>query len=211
MGMDDLRRFVDLRGGEALPVYSSAEGLERVRTIFPYAIHDKPISKGYPAFSPRPMPSLLELPGGTVQATYLPHGPIEVLGLVFTEAETGKRLAFYTDCKRLTREAEELARGADVVVLDALRPNPHPSHMTIDEAISAAAVRARWPARTYLTHMTFKIDHARDSARLPGRHRVCLRQPAGAHLNSDFSGKLRPRQRRLFFHLRCNRSPILGE
>ena len=34
LGMDDLRRFCDLNGGNVLPVYSSAEGLERVRQIF---------------------------------------------------------------------------------------------------------------------------------------------------------------------------------
>jgi phosphoribosyl 1,2-cyclic phosphate phosphodiesterase len=165
MGMDDLRRFIDLRDGKALPVYSSDEGLERVRTVFPYAICDKPIARGYPAFSPRKMPPALELPGGTVQATVLPHGPIDVLGLVFTENETGKRLAYYTDCKRLTPEAVALARGADVVVLDALRPNPHPSHMTVKEAIAAASELVAGQA--YLTHMTYMVDHARDSAALP--------------------------------------------
>lgn len=165
MGMDDLRRFVDLREGEALPVYASAEGMERVRTIFPYAIRPKPAFKGYPAFSVRAMPRVLELPGGTVTSTYLPHGSIEVLGLVFSEAGTGKRLAYYTDCKCLTEDAEMLARGADLVVLDALRPMPHPSHMTVGEAVATADILGA--SRTYLTHMTYMIDHARDSAELP--------------------------------------------
>ena len=44
LGMDDLRRFCDLNGGTALPVYSSAEGLQRIREIFPYAILDKPMT-----------------------------------------------------------------------------------------------------------------------------------------------------------------------
>lgn len=165
IGMDDLRRFIDLRGGEALPVYSTEEGLQRVREIFPYAIRSRPEFKGYPAFAPHRMPARLELPGGVIESTLLPHGRVDVLGLVFTEAGTGQRLAYYTDCKRLPPEARDLARGADLVVLDALRPMDHPTHMTVGEAIETALeLGAR---RSFLTHMTYMIDHERDSAMLP--------------------------------------------
>ena len=44
---------------------------------------------------------------------------MEVLGLVFTESGTGKKLAYFTDCKSVHAEARALAEGADVVVLDA--------------------------------------------------------------------------------------------
>lgn len=165
MGMDDLRRFIDLRGGQALPVYSNAEGLDRVASIYPYAIRPKPEFKGYPAFDIRPMPDELKLPAGTIRYTSLPHGRFEVMGLVFTEAATGKRLAYYTDCKRLPPEAVELARGADLVVLDALRPMPHPTHMTVHEAVEAALQLGA--KQTFFTHMTYMIDHQRDSLNLP--------------------------------------------
>ena len=85
MGMDDLRRFCDLNGGMAMPVYSTQQGLERVASIFPYAICDKPKSIGYPAFDLRQMPERLELPAGIIESTLLPHGTLDVLGLVFTE------------------------------------------------------------------------------------------------------------------------------
>ena len=165
MGMDDLRRFIDLRDGQGMPVYSTAEGLERLASIYPYAMRPKPEFKGYPAFVPHKMPACLELPTGKVHMTLLPHGRFQVMGLVFEEAESGKRLAYYTDCKRLTPEAIELARGCDLVVLDALRPMPHPTHMTVQEAIdSAEKLGAK---QTYFTHMTYYVDHERDSVRLP--------------------------------------------
>lgn len=165
MGMDDLRRFIDLRGGVAMPVYSTPEALERLAAVFPYAIRPKPEFKGYPAFAPEPMPEVLTTSAGRIFSTRLPHGRVEVLGLVFEEAETGKRLAYYTDCKHLTPRARELATGADLVVLDALRPMPHPTHMTVHEAIETALeLGAR---QTYFTHMTYMIDHERDSRRLP--------------------------------------------
>jgi phosphoribosyl 1,2-cyclic phosphate phosphodiesterase len=165
MGMDDLRRFIDMRGGDALPVYSSLEGWDRVKAIYPYAIRPKPEFKGYPAFDLNEMPEQLELNGCTVDYVALPHGRIEVMGLVFTEQSTGKRLAYYTDCKRLTPRAIELAKGADLVVLDALRPMPHPTHMTVHEAIHTAELLGA--GQTWFTHMTYLIDHERDSRDLP--------------------------------------------
>lgn len=164
VGMDDLRRFCDLLDGNALTVYSTDEGARRVSSVFPYAIADKPVVKGYAAFKLLPMPAVLELPEGTIRSTLLPHGSISTLGLVFEERSSGKRFAYYNDCKRIPPEAVELARGADVVVLDGLRPEPHPSHMNIEEACAAAdAING---ARTYLTHLTHNLDHAQLSRTL---------------------------------------------
>ncbi|MCW5549575.1 MAG: MBL fold metallo-hydrolase [Opitutaceae bacterium] len=169
-GMDDLRRFCDLKGSEALQVYSTDEGISRVLAIFPYAIAERPISKGYAAFKLELMPPVLELPQGTIQATLLPHGGLNTLGLVFTEKSSGKRFAYYTDNKRLTHEAVALAKGADVVVLDGLRPNPHPTHMSIPEALEVAhEIGAK---QTWLTHLTHLNDHAATEAELPAGVRL---------------------------------------
>ena len=164
-GMDDLRRFCDLRGGEALTVYSTDEGSARVLAMYPYAIMERPVVKGYPAFRLLEMPPTLELPQGRIHSTLLPHGGVNTLGLVFEERSSGKRFAYYTDCKRVPREALKLARGAEAVVLDGLRPNPHPSHMSIDEAVGVA--REIGAAQTWLIHLTHLSDHAASEAALP--------------------------------------------
>jgi phosphoribosyl 1,2-cyclic phosphate phosphodiesterase len=164
-GMDDLRRFCDLLGGTALTVYTTEEGSRRVRAMFPYAMAERPIAKGYAAFKLLDMPAVLELPQGIIQATLLPHGAVNTLGLVFTERSSGKKFAYYTDCKRLTVEAVDLARGADALVLDGLRPLPHPSHMSINEAVAMAGeIGARF---SWLTHLTHLNDHAELEATLP--------------------------------------------
>lgn len=164
-GMDDLRRFCDLKGGEALTVFTTDEGMGRVLSIFPYTIAERPVAKGYAAFKLVEMPPLLDLPQGTIQATLLPHGGVNTLGLIFTERSFGKKFAYYTDCKRVPREAVELARGADAVVLDGLRPEPHRSHMSIAEAVEVAEeIGAK---RTWLTHLTHLNDHAELAASLP--------------------------------------------
>ena len=63
------------------------------------------------------------------------------------------------------REAIALARGADAVVLDGLRPSPHPSHLSIDEAVAVA--REIGAPQTWLTHLTHLSDHAALAAALP--------------------------------------------
>ena len=164
-GMDDLRRFCDLLGGTALTVYATEEGMGRVLAMYPYAMGERPIAKGYAAFKLVDMPETLELPQGTIQSTHLPHGGLSTLGLIFTERSSGKKFVYYTDCKRVPRAAVELARGAEAVVLDGLRPQPHPSHMSIEEAI-AVAHEIGAPA-TWLTHLTHLNDHAELDASLP--------------------------------------------
>lgn len=172
LGMDDLRQFCTNRSGASIPLYSTDEGLARVQAIFPYAI-GKPASSGYVALDPRLMPTELVLPGGgIVRSTLLPHG-VDVLGLVFEEPSTGARLAYFTDCKRVPAAARALAQGVDVAIIDGLRPEWHPTHLTVDEACDVAqAIGAR---QSYLTHMTYQVDYATYSRKLASTHpRVAL-------------------------------------
>ncbi|MEO6003336.1 MAG: MBL fold metallo-hydrolase [Opitutus sp.] len=169
-GMDDLRRFCDLHGGTALSVYSTDEGMGRVSSVFPYTIAERPISRGYAAFKLIVMPAVLELPQGTIRSTLLPHGNLNTLGLVFQEKSSGKKFSYYTDCKSVPREAVDLARGSDAVVLDGLRPQAHPSHMSIPEAVAVAAEIGA--PQTWLTHLTHLSDHAATDAELPASVRL---------------------------------------
>ncbi len=164
-GMDDLRRFCDLRGGTALPVHTTDEGMARVLAMFPYAIAERPVAKGYAAFKLVDMPGVLEFEQGTIRSTLLPHGGVNTLGLVFQEKSSGRKFVYYNDCKRIPREAVGLAKGADVVCLDGLRPDPHPTHMNIEEACAAAAEIGA-PV-TYLTHLTHGVDHETWSRKVP--------------------------------------------
>jgi len=136
-----------------------------VGPLFPYAIREKALLKGYPAFNLLPLPTHLELPQGTISSTVLPHGDGTTLGLVFVERSSGKRFVHYTDCKAVPTAAIDLAKGATAVVLNALRPDPHPSHMSIPEA-SAVAREIGAPA-TWLIHLTHLTDHAPAEAELP--------------------------------------------
>ena len=75
------------------------------------------------------------------------------------------KLAYITDVKAIPEAERELLRGLDVLVLNALWWRPHPTHLSIAEAIETAqALGAR---RTYLTHLTHETGHAELAAQLP--------------------------------------------
>ena len=168
-GMDDLRRFVDFRDGEGVPVHAFSGVLDRVKEIYPYAVRDRPEFRGYPAFIPHVVDrhQVIEFPWGTLSTTVLPHGRFDVMGLVFEEYETGKRFTYYTDCKSVGDQQRELARGSDVVVLDGLRQDLHPTHMNIEEALEVAeSIDA---PQTYFIHMTHHVNHDQIDTELPGK------------------------------------------
>lgn len=157
-GLDDVRIF-NFRQRAAIPCYGSAETLARIRRTFAYVFEDGQEGGGKPSLELVPIDAPFALQGTELVPVPVLHGELEVYGY-----RSGD-FAYVTDCNVIPESSYALLAGVRVLVLDALRPRPHPTHFSIAEAIAAA--RRIGAERTVFTHMTHDVEHAAASRELP--------------------------------------------
>lgn len=162
-GLDDARLFPKTIGGP-VPVYCE-ESVERsIRATFSYAFTDvaaRTPAGGLPQLDFRRIAPLepFSLLGDTVLPLRLDHGPFRVLGFRIGN------LAYCTDVAHIPEESWPHLQGLDVLILDALRYEPHPTHFSLSQAISVA--ERLEPRQTYFTHLSHGLDHGPCEATLP--------------------------------------------
>ena len=124
MGLDDCRRFCDLRGGKPLPIYANEptmNDLQAASSATPSTMGPWP--RGYFIPEPHVITGPFKLGDLEIVPLRLPHGSADTCGFLFVQ-QGQKRLAYMSDCKEVPPEALEQVRGVEVAVLDALRPKP---------------------------------------------------------------------------------------
>jgi phosphoribosyl 1,2-cyclic phosphate phosphodiesterase len=164
-GFDDIRPY-NFRHQRAMPVYGTADTIDVLRSTFPYAFGlVRPTGASVPSID------LIEISDApftigdvTMEPIPMLHGGMPVMGY-----RVGN-VAYCTDTNLIPSTSLERLRDLDVLILDGLRWQPHPTHFTIDEAL--AIVEAVRPRLTYLTHVAHQVRHAEGDAYLPPHVRM---------------------------------------
>lgn len=158
-GLDDMRRFNELQSTR-IPIYANAEAAAMIAERFAYAFTTQ-----FTFFGGKPDLDLHVVeapfaPFGTA-ITPLPvfHGKLPIVGYRIGD------LAYVTDAKDIPEETFGLLEGTDTLVLNALRDRPHPTHLSVAQAL--AVIERVGPRRTYLIHLSHELGHEELSRRLP--------------------------------------------
>ncbi|MFT3885788.1 MAG: MBL fold metallo-hydrolase [Flavobacteriales bacterium] len=160
-GLDDLRAFSLMHEPpRAVDIHASQATVDAVRRVFSYAFaaHKYP---GVPEFA------MHAIGAGPFTAAGIKVLPIEVMHSLMPVL--GFRiggLVYITDAKTIAPEEREKIKGADVLVLNALRRKEHVSHLNLDEAL--ALVEELRPKRAYLTHISHLMGRHAEVGLPPG-------------------------------------------
>jgi phosphoribosyl 1,2-cyclic phosphate phosphodiesterase len=159
LGLDDLRSFNTLQG-TPIPCYANREAWDGIRRQFSYVFEGPlQVGGGVPQLATQEITGPFFIRGIKVVPVPLWHGKLPVLGFRFGN------FAYLTDCNRITDESLSLVECVEILVLDALRDEPHETHFTVGEAVTM--VQRIAPRHAYFTHMTHDLPHAKTNARLP--------------------------------------------
>ncbi len=159
MGLDDIRPFFFRQGD--IPIYAHKRVLKALKSRFDYIFSSENKYPGAPSVvenilinKPFTLGNLDVIPINTM------HNRLQVFGFRF------KDFAYLTDVKTVEEEEKKKLDGVKVMVVNALRIEPHHSHFNLEEAL--AFIEEINPERAYLTHISHMLGfHAEVEKTLP--------------------------------------------
>ncbi|MEE7439306.1 MBL fold metallo-hydrolase [Methylobacterium oryzae] len=163
-GIDDLRPLV-IAMRARIPVYADALTRSLLTARFGYCFETPPGSAYPPILDLRDLAAgrdlTLEGEGGAITVESLPveHGNEAALGFRFGAA------AYMPDVSLIPEASLARLRGLDLLIIDALRDTPHPTHFSVSDAL--ALIESVRPRRAVLTNLHTDLDYGALAARLP--------------------------------------------
>jgi phosphoribosyl 1,2-cyclic phosphate phosphodiesterase len=166
LGLDDLRPLTFHHPNGHMPLYADEPSARIIEKVFDYTFSAE--SK-YPTRARVKMHRIeghesVTIHGATFQRIPLIHGEQEVAGFRFGDA------AYLTDMNAIPDTSLPLLESLDVVIIDALRKTPHPSHANVNEAMKWIEILK--PRRAWFTHMSHDLHHADSESELPPHIRL---------------------------------------
>ena len=166
LGLDDIRplSFPRVTGGGKIPLYASEKTAKVIQGVFRYIFEGAYKYGGLAQVEIRDLDGPVELFGATFTPLVVNHGDYPIEAYRFGSA------AYLTDFSTIPDETMAQLEGLDILILDALRHNPHPTHSTLANSLSI--VEQLKPKRAFFTHMSHDLPHEATNATLPDHVRL---------------------------------------
>ncbi|WP_298778061.1 MBL fold metallo-hydrolase [uncultured Polaribacter sp.] len=158
-GLDDLRPYCYQIG--AMPIYLNKQTLNSLEQRFQYIFNKE---NRYPG-APSVLPNIIDKKPFYIEN--LKIIPVEVLhGKLPITAFRIQNFAYLTDVKSVSKKEKEKLNNLDVLIVNALRIDKHPTHFNLQEALDF--VQEIKPKKTYFTHISHNLGfHSEVSKQLP--------------------------------------------
>ncbi len=158
-GIDELRRL-SFSTGSIIQIYGTNDTLVNLKNRFSYAFKER--TAGYPPFINANNISDTD-PFSIKDINVIPYPQNH--GLSISIGYRFDTIAYSTDLISLPNESYKCLSGIDILIIDALRYNPHPTHANVKTALSM--IERIQPKRAILTHMSPDLDYQKLLEQLP--------------------------------------------
>ncbi len=159
LGIDDLRPLSYQHRPGKLPLYARPDAAAFIRNMFGYIFAPAYKFGGLPQLELIEISGPVELFGAKFEPVTVIHGETEILGFRFGSA------AYLTDHSQIPESSMARLKDLDILFLDALRHQPHPTHSTVEN--STRIVEVLQPRRAFFTHICHDLPHQATNAALP--------------------------------------------
>ncbi len=182
-GIDDLRGYA-LAQRRLIDVHADKFTMERLQHGFGYCFETPPGSSYPPILNPLRIahdePFTIEGEGGSLTFEPLPQIHGDILSLGFRVGD----IAYCPDVSDIPHETVERLHGLHTLVIDALQYKPHPSHLSLEQALGW--IERLGPENAVLTHMHIPLDYEtvmRETPAnvVPGFDGMLIERPAPTH------------------------------
>jgi len=158
MGLDDTRVFY-FRQQVPIAIYADARCMATIRTVFSYIFEGDYPFGGVGKLDPHLIEGPFDLWGLTLIPVPVVHGNLPILGFRFGDT------AYITDVSEIPESSFPLLESLDILIIDALRHKPHPTHLSLAQALSM--VERLNPRRAFFTHIAHELGHQETNSTLP--------------------------------------------
>ena len=159
-GIDELRSFNHFNK-VIIPCYGNKDTIYEIKEKFNYIFDETTqIGGGLPKLTLNIVNNeQFKLGGVLITPLNIIHGKLIILGYRFNKC------AYITDCSEIPSESKKQLKNLDILILNALGFDPHPTHFSLSQALDT--VEELKPKSAIFTHINHKFDHEKISRELP--------------------------------------------